>query len=413
MTTLLSSGTGKFSPAEIKQLEKLTGELQQKLQSNVKTTADSATGSMTLDQDSLTKAVQALEELSELAASHKLNLPSGKEIRIRLADNANSDLLVSSEQAKLLEDGKVSLVLENAQGAALISPDALSNDKQILLQLKAADEQSERQTDKRLKVVSGLHLQISTMEDGEAVAPNIAAGQVQLKLNYDAAGPNVHKLGVYVWNESAASWEYVREAKRNDGQFELAAGETGTYAVMEFTANFTDTENVYAEAQHAIEALSAKHYMNGTGEEEFSPGKDISRAEFVALLVRILGLGSVTSGADSFKDVDAEAWYAGEVNAAQKAGIVEGDGVNFNPNGKLTREEMAVMLVNSGLLKAAASTADKFADDDSISDWAKDAIYQARENGLINGVGNNTLLPKSNANRADVAVILLRLIEHR
>lgn len=236
---------------------------------------------------------------------------------------------------------------------------------------------------------------------------------VSLVLNYDATNLQKHKLGVYLWNESTTSWDYIRSAKQYKDGFKLSTNKPGIYAVMEFPTNFADIDMIYKEAQHAIEALSAKYLMLGTGDNKFSPNKEITRAEFVALVTRILNLDPLSQYTDSFKDVDLKAWYAAEVNAAKKAGIIQGDGSNFNPNEKLTREAMAVMLVNAGLLNTKAQATDKFADDASISDWAKDAIYQARENGLIKGVGSNILSPKSSATRADVAVILLRLIEQQ
>ncbi|MEF3312702.1 S-layer homology domain-containing protein [Paenibacillus sp. GYB004] len=413
LSALFSGGAGSYSPAEVKQLEKLAGQLQQQLRTSVKTTADPSTQSMMLDNDSLAKAVRALQQLSELAASNKLDLPTEASLPIRLADGSSPGLLVSPEQAKQLEGGQVSLLLENGRGAAFISYQALADDKGTLLQFREAGEQAGRQADAQLNFVSGLNVQISTIEDGKPVAVTRTAGQLRLTLNYDESSPQAHKLGVYVWNEAASSWEYVRKAKPNDGKFEVAVDQPGVYALMEFEADYKDIGNVYNEARHAIEALAAKHYMFGTGEAEFAPSREMTRAEFVALLVRILDLDSAAPHAGSYSDVAADAWYAGIIHAARQAGIVHGDGVNFDPDGKLTREQMAVLLVNSGLVVAVGAATDTFADDESISDWAKEAVYAARASGLIQGVGDNTLSPKASANRADVAVLLLRLIEQR
>ena len=240
----------------------------------------------------------------------------------------------------------------------------------------------------------------------------VQQGSSSLNISYNQANEQAHKLGVYYWNSNTSEWEYVRHDEKADGAFELSSVEPGIYAVIEYDANFTDIQNVYAEAKRAIEALTAMHLINGTGEGKFDPSKEITRAEFIALLARMLNLDS-NGTSNSFADVPSNAWYADVVQAAKAAGIVQGDGNNFRPNDKLTREEMVLMLVNAGLLKASSEGADPFADDESISSWAKDAVYAAKKNGLLNGVGDNLMMPKANTKRADVAVILLRLIEQR
>ena len=55
---------------------------------------------------------------------------------------------------------------------------------------------------------------------------------------------------------------------------------------------------------------------------------------------------------------------------------------------------------------------DAFADKDSISSWATQAMVWAVQEGLISGVGDNTLNPQGQATRAQVATILMRFIEN-
>ncbi|MFD0710494.1 S-layer homology domain-containing protein [Paenibacillus sp. GCM10027626] len=412
LKTLLSGGTAKFTELEMKKLQELAEELQRQLENSVLTTADSSAQANLFENNSLMKAVQALENLAALAAGNHLNLPASKGVHVQLSDNGYSALHITAEQAKLLDQHKMALVLERAQGSAIISSDVLLQDQSTVLHLSAVTTQAGEKTGKHYTFVSRLQLQV-LKANGEAAAISQPAGKLHLSLYYDANRKEVHKLGVYMWNEQTSSWDYVRQAKRLDGKFELVANEPGMYAVMEYSVHFKDIGKVYQEAKHAIETLTAMHYMFGTSEDKFSPDKEITRAEFVALLVRILDLKPIGSEAGSFADVDAKAWYAGEVYAAKKAGIVQGDGSKFNPNGILTREAMAVMLVNAGLLNEEAAAAAKFADDAAISKWAKEAVYKAKASGLIKGVGKNTLQPQASAKRADAAVMLLRLIERQ
>lgn len=410
LTSLLAGGTSNYSAAELDKLQNLANLLKQQLEKNAGTVTSSSTNGIQLDNDALLKALKALGSLTALAQAHQLKLSSEIEVQLQLAQAGASALYVTAEQAKLLEQHKASLVLVTNQGEAKISPKALLQEKQTIIRFQAADVKPGQQMNKQLKALSGLKFELLTA--GGTVMTQ-AAGEIKLTLPFNQASSEAHKLGVYVWNEASSTWDFVRKAKQQDGSFQLVTDVPGTYAVMSYSAHYKDVDHVYKEAQHAIEALSAKHYMFGTGNGKFSPDKEITRAEFISLLVRILGLDTAAVSNHSFADVKAGAWYAAEVSAAKKAGIIQGDGINFNPGGKLTREAMAVMLVNAGLLKADGTGTNKFADDASISDWAKEAVYKAKENGLLKGVGNNLLQPKASAKRADVAVILLRLIEQQ
>ncbi|PTQ50813.1 MAG: hypothetical protein HSCHL_2568 [Hydrogenibacillus schlegelii] len=88
-----------------------------------------------------------------------------------------------------------------------------------------------------------------------------------------------------------------------------------------------------------------------------------------------------------------------------------GDGQTFRPNAPITREEMAVVLVNAlGMKDEAAGKAPTFADSASISAWARGAVGLAQEKGLIRGVGDNRFAPKANAKRAEAAALLYNVV---
>lgn len=86
----------------------------------------------------------------------------------------------------------------------------------------------------------------------------------------------------------------------------------------------------------------------------------------------------------------------------------------FGPEDSITREQMAVILMNYAKYKgydiSMKADLSKFADEESISPWAKDAISWANAEGLIQGSGSQ-LMPVDNALRCQVAAILQRFIE--
>ncbi|MCY9665670.1 S-layer homology domain-containing protein [Paenibacillus alginolyticus] len=81
-------------------------------------------------------------------------------------------------------------------------------------------------------------------------------------------------------------------------------------------------------AFRTLQALSAKHIINGVAADRFDPEGTTTRSEFTALLVRTLGLAKARTAAP-FSDVLAGAWYAEDVAAAYEAGLIEGESVSL------------------------------------------------------------------------------------
>ena len=114
-----------------------------------------------------------------------------------------------------------------------------------------------------------------------------------------------------------------------------------------------------------------------------------------------------------FTDVAADAWYADAVNWAAQNQVVNGYGGNaFGPEDALTREQMASILYRYATYKGYDTTEGgmairEFADYESISDWASEAMGWAVHSGLLSGKGNNLLDPTGAATRGEVAQILM------
>ncbi|MDM5277422.1 glycosyl hydrolase 53 family protein [Paenibacillus silvae] len=131
---------------------------------------------------------------------------------------------------------------------------------------------------------------------------------------------------------------------------------------------------------------------------------DINRAEFVSLLVRALGVKSST--AVPFRDVKSTQWYAGDVSAAFKAGLVQGHtATRFAPEARITRQELAAILVKAYALKtgntAPVGSSVSFSDAKLISGWAKDDVAAAVSLGLLEGVTNASFMPQAFVSRTE------------
>lgn len=168
-----------------------------------------------------------------------------------------------------------------------------------------------------------------------------------------------------------------------------------------------------------IATLSEKLIVEGTGKNLFSPNRNITRAEFAALVIRSLGVQPVTSSTYKFNDVLSSKWYAGTVAAAAEIGLVLGDGKgNFNPNAPITRKEVAAIVVRATefagksikLTDAEATAALAGFKDTANLGWAKAEVAAAVKAGLVLGQSSTLIAGNANATRAEAATLIARYL---
>ncbi len=184
-------------------------------------------------------------------------------------------------------------------------------------------------------------------------------------------------------------------------------------------ALFTDIEGHWAAEN--VRRLYSIGLINGRSNEVFDPDADITRAEFLSMLVRILRIEEAAIEEDCpFGDVGENSWYRGGIMAAFGAGLASGneDG-SFAPERKITRQEMAVMADNAlmymnenGIANIDLSGAftQTFVDIETIAPWAYGAMERLNGLGLMLG-DKGALRPGGNTTRAEAATVLMRLIE--
>ena len=150
--------------------------------------------------------------------------------------------------------------------------------------------------------------------------------------------------------------------------------------------------------------------MNGTSDTTFNPNGTTSRGQIAAILYWAAGSPAV-SGAADFPDVAAGAYYADAAGWAAANGIVTGysDGT-FGPSDPITRQQLAAILWRYAGSPAAESGTD-YADESAIASYAVTAVDWARDTGVITGRDGNVFDPNGRATRAQAAVILHRYLE--
>lgn len=236
------------------------------------------------------------------------------------------------------------------------------------------------------------------------------------------AGVDPNKITTGVVVAPDGSVRHVPTKIVNDGgtyYAQINSLTNSTYSVVWHPVEFDDVASHWS--QSAVNDLGSRMIIEGTGDGQFSPNRDITRAEFAAILVRGLGL-AFEQGEAAFSDVKQTDWYSKAVSTAQAYELIGGyeDGT-FRPNDKITREQAMVMLAKamkltglkdkqSSVNTSTTAVLGSFKDATAVSTWAQDGVADSVQAGIVSGRGSAELAPKQHMTRAEVAAMVQRLL---
>ncbi len=167
-------------------------------------------------------------------------------------------------------------------------------------------------------------------------------------------------------------------------------------------------------AKEAIEyCLSKGYFKDIVKDQKFEPEKQITRGEFITVLARFAG-AKESNAKTSFTDIDKNMYYAPFVAWAKENNITAGTGNGkFSPDKPISRAEMTTMLYRFlKSIKIDLKSLDKnidFKDKDKIPSWAKDAIKEMVDFGILNGNDDGTFNPMGKFKRCQMAQITYNL----
>lgn len=172
---------------------------------------------------------------------------------------------------------------------------------------------------------------------------------------------------------------------------------------------FTDVpEGHWAEEN--INFLKEQNITSGIGGGEFGLGQPLTRAQFVTFLGKLMVWTDPLPESNSFEDIqDQTAWYYGPVERALINGVIDQRVSTFRPNDLITREEMALMIVNT--LDYGWLAEEKMDEASPFTDVTDHVGYMILLNdfGIITGYGNGLFGPEDTAKREEAAAILMRM----
>lgn len=177
---------------------------------------------------------------------------------------------------------------------------------------------------------------------------------------------------------------------------------------------FADMADKPNEMRNAVGILSHNGIISGTGDNNFSPDTDISRAQFASIMLRMTNkLDSAATA--TFTDVSKDDWFYSAVASSQKEGIISGFPDNtFRAAEAITKNQISSVMARTissyGISPKGAAQAQVFTD--GIAEWAADAVnYVTAQWNLIPPRSDGSFAGDAPVKRGDAAVMLYRLYE--
>lgn len=185
------------------------------------------------------------------------------------------------------------------------------------------------------------------------------------------------------------------------------AGEVVPLAGAASVSNYADY-NANAWYAPAIKYVVDQDIMRGTSKTTLSVERNITRAEFVALVNRLFGTYKQTD-ISQLEDVSQTDWFHDNVAMGLQMGTIAGTSYNtVAPQGLLTREMAMTVLARALALDTTDTSKLKgFSDEQNISDWAHSSVAVLMKQGRVKGYSDNTIRPQQYITRAETAQLLM------
>ncbi len=370
---------------------------------------------------STANAAVTADQLKKALDAAKADKAGTKTVTLKVAEVKGAERYTLELPKTALTSGNGSnLKIESPMATVVVPGNAFDsntvNGDKVQLTIGLSDQAAVKKEAVKQTVGSRPVIEVKASAGGSALSLSNPETGIKVSLDYKPTAEELkNPEHITVWELDENGEAKPVTSGRYDagtGKVTFTADNFGSYAVVYVDKTFADLDN-YAWAKEKIEIMAAKGVINGTSETTYSPASNITRADFIVLLVKALGLNAKTDG--NFEDVAEGSYYYDAIAIAKKLGITTGVGENkFNPKADISRQDMMVLAekalriagkdIDSGLAGDIAG----YKDAPQVAAYAQDAIAALVNAGIIKGSGNK-LNPKLPANRAETAVIIYNL----
>lgn len=361
------------------------------------------------------------QELKKAIDQAKADAAGKKKVSIELAGNAEAvKYALDIAVAFLTDNPTVQIELLTSKGSVILSGQMFIKSADLGKQLRFIVSEGDHHslsTDLQAKVGSRPIIGLEALIDGKSIAWANTKAPITVTIPYTGSNQEgASSLGILEIMDKGAASDIAKAMYSEAGKnISFSTDHTGTYAVYDMLSaiKFADLTN-YSWAQEAIAKLAAQGIVQGTSATTFSPSDQVSRADFILMVVRAMGLKA--ESAPAFTDVAPQDYYYDAVAVAKQLGIVTGSNADhFNPHSSITRQDMMVMAaralqaVNAAELKGSQDALSAFKDADKVSGYAADSVAVMIKQGLIQG-DSGTIKPTHATTRAEAVVLLHRIL---
>jgi len=373
---------------------------------------------MGLDESGSILYFNAVQSDASGAYSDTFKLPESSDGKITFVAGSGSN--TASADMKIY-----TAYYNSSSSSSSSSPVTVTFDKTALAVIKAATggnysvvakkaDVSGIADSERAKIGSRPVYELSVKSGGTTIS-DFGGGKATVSIPYTLAdGEDANKIVIYYVSSSGklvAVPNCVYNASAKTVNF--TAKHFSTYAVGYNDVSFKDVSGWYTDY---VSYLAARGIISGTGDGNFSPDANITRAQFVTVLARVSGDDFSGYASSEFSDVSTTDWFFKSVQWAYEKGVATGSDGKFNPNASITRQDIAVMLARyadkvAGYTLPETNSVAAFTDSAQISAYASNAVTAMQQAGIISGNGNGSFAPAANATRAQAAKTIAVLLQ--
>ena len=397
-----SGSTGVVVPSGPDVNEPVTSGSTTAVTVEVKPAVSGGVAKTEISASTMDKAVTSVIEAARKAGTTpvvELALDTGKADSLSVTLPVDELKTLSGEQGSLAITSDAADVTLDAAALAAIGEQAGGK---VTLAVSAVDSDDLTEAQKAA-AGDGVVYDLSLTSGGKAIA-EVKTGKATITLPYALKeGQEADGVVVYCMDDEAGLTACQTSCDAAEGTVTFTASRFGKYVVaydaaLAWTNPYTDVdENDWF--YEAVRYTGVNGLMNGTSATTFSPALQVSRAMLMTMLARMDG--AETDGGST--------WYEKGMAWAMAEGVSDGT----NPEGNITREQIAAMLYRTAGSPAVTGSLTEFPDGATVSSWAADAMTWAVSLGLFQGDSAGQLNPSGEATRMEVAVILMRFCQRQ
>lgn len=359
--------------------------------------------------------------LQQALGQSKPNTSGKKIIAIEIAEQEGADSYEIQLPVKRLNGTEpYALSVKTAKGtvelpSSMLANANLSDAQTVTLSISKGSLDGLSET-LRTQIGSRPFVNLQLLVDGKVIAWNNPGSPVTVALPYKPADEELkspdHLVVWYIDSEGTVTTVVNGRYDAERGAVIFQTSHFSEYAVTSETKTFGDLGSV-PWARTSIEAMASRTVIQGTSDMSFSPQSSIKRADFLALLVRVLELQGTGEGRVQFTDVAPSDYFYETLKVASELGLVSGTSDNqFSPESELTRQDMMVLTVRAmekaGRKLEMSGSLQAFRDEDSVAAYARESAIKLVNAGLIQGM-DGEMAPHASLTRAQAAVIIYRI----